>query len=245
MAYNCKTSCTRIQYFSSPSVTVTDGNGSYNNAPIGSYCENNVDQINSARVTVANYMISTVVTTHSTHPSTKPYNKNPSRKPSRNVSLQSKRPSVQRNRTPSKRTYAPSKRIPRSPSIVPTISSTSRLEVCSMMTSITCHPTQVTMTLRLDRPGVLSWSIFDLTMNQTACSGGPYSSSFISPLTYCLKSGQKLKLQLRDIGTVGFINSYSTYNVTIRSMSTGAILEYFTKNNGQTLVYWRGHSFGT
>ena len=54
MAYNCETSCTRIQYFSTPSVKLT---GTFNNAPIGSYCENNVDQINSARVTVANYMV--------------------------------------------------------------------------------------------------------------------------------------------------------------------------------------------
>jgi hypothetical protein len=98
------------------------------------------------------------------------------------------------------------------------------------------------MTLRLDRPKVLSWSVIDLSTNQTACSGGPYNSSSTLSLSYCLRTSQKLKLQLRDMGTVGFLKSNSTYNVTIGLINTKTYY-YFTKNNGQTLAYWRGHNF--
>ena len=228
-------SLSRIQYFSNPNPNYT-----FNKMPIGTSTANCVSMMNSNLYTVANYRLSSKRTiTGPTPPVAAP--QTPTRKPTRRPTRQ---PTRKPTRQPTKSKVQAN--ITRKPTLKPVRKPTSRptnpIPTCISQSS--CSQSQISMILRLDRPQEISWSVMDTLTNQTYCRGGPYSSSSISPLTYCLLSSKSLKLQLRDVGTVGFLASSSTYNVTVGTSGT-ASYKFFTKNNSQKMAFWRSHNFTT
>jgi len=199
--------------------------------------------INSNAYTVSNYRQSSKRTVAVPSPPVAPPTpRNPTRKPSRKSTRKPTKFKAQGNRNPTS-----------NPRRKPTTTPTNPLPTCIIKptSSSSCSQSQTPMIIKLDRPRDLSWTVMDQLTNQTYCNGGPYpstttsSSSSFSPLTYCLKPGKSLKIQLRDNNqSVGFLTSSSTYNVTIGTSGSN-IYKYFTKNNGSTLKLWRNHSFTT
>jgi hypothetical protein len=210
-------SLSRIQYFSNANTSFT-----YNQKSIGSSTANCVSTMNAKAYNVSNYRRSSnriIETVATRSPARAPSPLNRSLKPTlRRVSV-----------TGPTRTMKPTSPV---------------APICTFRNvNSSCSQNQIPMTIKLDRPQVLSWNVMDPSTNTSYCNGGPYTTNPV--LTFCLRLNRSLRIQLRDTGTVGFAQSTSTYNITIGTQGTSSF-KYYTKTNGQNgSRFSRSHIFTT